>query len=205
MTRGTKIYLAIAILLYGNILHAQQSENIIVPNKYASGFVMGLNVNLLIPIGVLANIYSAGFGGGITAKYIFNGKIGLGGVFNYQLLAPRSPGGFQNFTVVNYGGVLEYYLNKTGAFTPYFGLEVVSFDFVTNFGSGTGATGNSFSAKDTFYSGIGLCPNIGFAIQINKFVDSNINFKYNHILSNGGITSQIITISAGLIFHITKE
>ena len=199
-----KLTLFALLLIISASAFAQESDNIIVAKKYNAGFVMGLNTNLLLPFGYLSGAFAAGFGGGATAKYIIDGKVGVGVLFNYQLLAARNPAINITNTVMNFGGSLEYYLNKPGKITPYFGLDVAYYSFLSHFGSGGGATTTTFSVDNPFFSGLGLAPNIGFAIQINKYVDSNINFKYNHIFSSG-YASQIVTISTGLIFHITQE
>jgi len=183
---------------------AQEADNIVLPKKYNAGFVMGLNTNLLLPFGFLSTEYAAGFGGGANAKYIVDGRVGVGILFNYQLLAAKNPFINVTNTVMNFGGSLEYYLNKPGKVTPYFGLDIGYYSFIRHVGSGNASNTNTFSVDNSLYSGLGLGPNIGFAVQINKYVDSNINFKYNHIFSNG-YASQIVSISFGLIFHVTQE
>jgi hypothetical protein len=202
-----KIRFFIILTVFSLISNAQveYSGKIENQSKYSSGFVVGLNGNLLLPFGNLSGIYGPGFGGGVTAKYIIGGVFGIGGLFNYQLLSqsPQSSS-FATHTLMNYGVVMEYYLNVGGKIVPYFGLDLARYSFVDHYP--TISSGSAYgNTTETLNSGLGLAPTIGFIYQINKYVDSNVSFKYNHIFSGGYVASQLVSISVGLIFHITSE
>jgi hypothetical protein len=171
-----------------------------VPYKISEGFRIGVGLGIGLPIGVTRNSFTSALGGGIQAKYILDGGVGIGVVFSYNVLALRNPKIGEIITYTNYGGLLEYYLNRTGNVSPYFGCEVSYYAFTSNIVS----TIVNGSQSISFLSGLGFAPHIGIVYHLNDFVESNVIFKYNHVFSEG-FSTQLVSISAGLVFKISSR
>ncbi|MDX2191641.1 MAG: hypothetical protein SFY32_17445 [Bacteroidota bacterium] len=169
-----------------------------------AGLKVGVNAQLVIPVNAIVRQYfSGGTGVGVFAKYIFAGKVGLGGLFNYNFLSNRAPTVGVTNSLMVYGASLEYYLNKA-KITPYFGLDACRYQFSGSYN--INANGSSVQASFDYVTlnGWGIAPNIGFVYDFSSRVSTYLNFKYNHIFPTAieGFNAQLLIISGGIFYNI---
>lgn len=198
-----QLYLFGILFIFSIIVQAQEFQEPLPPPRIASGFRLAMNGNLILPFGNVSGIYTSGIGGGITAKYILDGTLGLGLVFNYNLMGGRAPSFGTVNSYVNYGAVLEYYFPKM-SITPLLGIELTNNRFSSTFSAN--ASGNNFSNTNdnNNLSGLGFTPYVGALYSINNIISATINLKYTHVFAPI-FPTQLVTIQLGLLFTITSN
>ncbi len=168
-----------------------------------SGVQAAFNANLSIPLATLANTISAGIGANVNLKYMFDSKFAIGAYGGYNLLSGKPPILGQTNSIVQFGGMAEYYLLK-GSSSPYLGLDIGNYIFTQNTSATATGQTQSFSYSR---SSLGIGPNIGFVYNLNPNMLINANLKYNHTFSplpNAyNVPSQFIQITIGIIFNLS--
>lgn len=196
-------YILALLFIFSIVVQGQDYQEPLPPPRIASGFRLGINGNLILPFGYVSGSYASGIGGGVIAKYILDGTLGLGLVFNYNIMGGRAPSFGNINTYVNYGGVLEYYFLKMGV-TPLVGIELTNNRFATTFSSNSSSNNFAITNDNNNLSGFGFTPYIGALYQISDIISATINLKYSHIFAPV-FPTQLVTIQLGFVFTITRN
>ena len=153
---------------------------------------VGANAAIGIPMGDLGDVYSTGFGGGISGKYMINDNMAAGASFNYISLG--SDNDAMEYSIMPIVANFSYYFGTEG-FKPYAGLDLGV--FMSKYKIDLGFLGSS----ETSTSDLGFAPVIGCEYAFTDAIALDANLKYNYIMTEGD-ASTLLGINIGIIYSI---
>lgn len=155
---------------------------------------IGANAAVGMPMGTLGDVYSAGFGGGLSAKYMLNDNMSVGAGFNYIKLGSDMEG--VDFSTMPVTANFSYYFGTEG-FKPYAGIDAGI--FMNTFTMDLGI----FGTAETASSDLGFAPVVGFEYAFSDALALDVNAKYNYIMTEGD-ASTILGINVGIVYSLGK-